>query len=160
MTATAEAKIEAAQSFPVEMSRLSQAEFARVQFVLNLPADYDYAELFNSDNWKAVARSGKLKMGDTIEVRKDDLSLWALLLVRESIEKHARIVVAEIFKKDFAPIAAAESNDEQFEIKHLGLQDQWAVFNRSTGRAMVKNLKSQDAARDYVNGLRPRKIGT
>lgn len=160
-TATAE-KIEAVAAAPklcpVTKDRFIEAQFGRNAYVLNLPSEYDYAELFRPENWKLISGGGKVHIGDTIEVRKDDLSLWALLLVRESIEKHARIVVAEIFKKDFAPIGQTEGTDEMFEIKFLGLQDHWAVYNKSTGRQLVKDLKSEDAARDYVNNMRPRKI--
>lgn len=160
-TATAE-KIETAveppKKFPVTKDRFIEARFARNDYVLNLPSDYPYAELLNPDNWKLIAGLGKVNIGDTIEVRKDDLSLWALLLVRESIEQHARIVVAELYKRDFAPIGQPEATDDQFEIKHLGLQDQFAVLLKSTGKVLVKNLKTEDDARRYVVNLRPRKI--
>jgi hypothetical protein len=143
----------------VEASRFTQAEFRRAQYVLNLPADFPYDDLFTPESWKNIARMGKLNMGDTIEVRKDDMSLWALLIVREAIPNHARIVVTEIFKKDLAAIVQEASDDEQFEIKHLGLQDQWAVLLRSTGRVLMKDMKSRDAAKNYIHSLRPQSIG-
>jgi hypothetical protein len=64
-----------------------------------------------------------------------------------------------IRKKDLAPIAQEAGDDEQFEIKHLGLHDQWAVLNKSTGRVLAKDLKNRDACKTYINSLRPQVIG-
>ena len=82
--------------------------------------------------------------------------LYAELLVVESISNHARIRVVELTKKEFAPIVRDESDDSQFEIKHFGLQDGWAVLNKTTQRVIVKSLKSKDDARAY---LRPHLVG-
>jgi len=164
MAAAAEAKIETPPALPkvnlLRADRFIEAEFRRNQYVYNLPADYPYADLFNPDNWKGLARLGKVNVGDTVEVRKDDMSLWALLLVVESISRHARLAVVEIFKKDLEPIKQDESEDDQFEIRHLGLQDGWAVLNKSTQRVIRKDMKSRDDARSYINGdLRPQMVG-
>jgi hypothetical protein len=75
------------------------------------------------------------------------------------IPNHARIVVTELFKKDLAPIVQEEGDDEQFEIKHLGLQDQWAVVLKSTQRVLMKDMKNRDACKTYINSLRPQSIG-
>jgi hypothetical protein len=165
MAATAEAKIEApalvSKADQIEPNRFIEAQYRRNEYVVNLPADYEYAKLFNPDNWKQIARGSKIiNIGDKIEVRKDDMSLWALLLVTESVALHARLVVAELFKKDLEPIKQDETQDDQFEIRHLGLQDGWAVINKSTQRVIRKDMKSRDDARAYINGdLRPQVVG-
>lgn len=160
MAATAEAKVEVPVVVSLDAGRFFQAEFKRTVHVLNLAVPYNYQDLFNPDVWKSIARKGNVGIGDLIEVRKDDMSLWAQLLVTESIANHARIKVVELLKKEFEPAKQDASEDDQFEIKHLGLQDGWAVFNRSSQRCIMKNLKSKDAARDYINtSLRPHLVG-
>jgi hypothetical protein len=160
MTAATEAKTEPTKLNQVEPDRFMEAQYKRNEYVINLPADYHYPDLFIPENWKAIARTGKVNVGDEITVRKDDLSLWAKLIVRECIPNHARVVVTELYKKDLQPIAQDVSDDEQFEIKHFGLQDGWGVVNKSTGKMIVKNLKSREAAKSYINAdLRPQMIG-
>jgi hypothetical protein len=164
-TATAEATAEvatevAAPARLVAPSRFFGADFKRNLHLYNLPSDANYADLFKPEAWRLIAQKGSVGIGDKIEVRRDDLSLYAELLVVESITNHGRIRVVELVKKEFAPIAQDESEDKQFEIKHLGLQDGWAVLNKTTGRIIQKDLKSKDAARSYINtDLRPQLIG-
>jgi hypothetical protein len=148
-TATAE-KIETPTIRLIDPARFIEAEYRRNQYVLNLPADFAYDDLFKNESWKRISSLGKVNIGDTIEVRRDDLSLWALLLVRESVTKHSRFVVVELIRKDLEPIKQDESDDAQFEVKHLGLQDGWAVLNKSTQRVMQKDFKDKDAARAYI----------
>lgn len=160
MAATAEAKTEAPALAQVIPARFFQAEFKRNVHVYNLPVDASYDDLFKPETWKQIAQRGAVGIGDKIEVRRDDMSLYAELLVVESITNHARIRVVEIVKKEFAPIAQDESDDTQFEIKHLGLQDGWAVLNKATQRVINKGMKSKEDARSYINSdLRPQMLG-
>lgn len=145
---------------PLDPSRLSQAEFARVVHVVNIPTDYPYEALFTPDAWKRIARADKLRLGDEIVVRSDDLTLWAKLLVIESVSVHANVKVRELI----APVKGAgitqdEGPDDKYEIRHLGVQDQWAVVHKPDGRTIVKNMKSRDACKDYINNLRPQPVG-
>lgn len=144
----------------VDPNRFVEAEYRRNQYVLNLPADFPYENLFDPASWKRIAGMGRIiNTGDEITVRKDDMSLWALLIVREAVANHARIVVTEIFRKDLPPIEQEAGADEQYEIRHLGLQDGWAVLLKSTQRVLAKDMKNRDACKTYINSLRPQVIG-
>lgn len=164
MAAAAEAKVETTEEPKANLirpDRFIEAQYRRNEYVVNLPADYPYEDLFKPGNWKQIARGAKIiNIGDEITVRKDDMSLWAKLLVVESVSRHARMAVVELFKKELAPIKQDETEDDQFEIRHLGLQDGWAVLNKSTGRIIRKDMKSRDDARSYINtDLRPQMVG-
>jgi hypothetical protein len=144
---------------PLDPARFGQAGHKRNEFVIFLPVDQPYEDLFQIDFWKSIARGDKVRPGDKIEVIRDDISLVAQLVVRESIGKHARIVVGEVSKTIFPRIVQDAGDDEQYEIKHLGMQDQWAVLLRSTQRVLAKDMKSRDEAKSYINSLRPQPIG-
>ena len=115
---------------------------ARGDYVIFLPVDQPYEDVFRLDFWKSIARADRVRAGDKIVVIKDDISLVAELVVRESIGKHARIVVGEVGKTVFLPVIQDAGDDEQYEIRHLGMQDQWAVLLRSTQRVLAKDIRA------------------
>lgn len=169
MSKPAEAIVEVPVTAPGEAPKIRQvapsrfqtgADYKRSTHIYNLPVDGSYNDLFQPEAWRLIAQRGSVGIGDLVEVRRDDMSLWAQLLVVESIQNHARIRVVELIKREFEPAAQDESEDKQFEIKHLGLQDGWAVLNKTTGRIIRKDMKDKDAARSFINSdLRPQLVG-
>jgi hypothetical protein len=134
--------------------RLVPAGQAAMQWTVTLASADQYPKMFEPSFWAGAG--DKLKIGDTLEIRDDLLTLYATAIVVVADQARAFVELRELFKKELAPATVDETIVEGFETKYEGLSKRWCVYRKQDGHCMRTQLPSKHDAMEYVRtDLRP-----
>jgi hypothetical protein len=140
------------------LGRFCQEGIARQQFTATVPSDTPYERLFTKQFWQAVA--SKIRIGDEITVRPDDLRWWAKLICVSADQARDFVEMQELYRKDLAPASATLEQVEGFTTRYEGLSDRWVVYRAQDNHRMQAGFESRAAALDHIKGdLKPKAIG-
>jgi hypothetical protein len=135
--------------------RMAPDGIASRRWTITLSSADQYAELFKGPEFFSGV-GDKLQIGDTIEVRDDLLTIYALLLVVVADQTRAYVEVRELFKKEVPPAVVDQEIIEGFETRYEGLSKRWCVYRKQDGHCMRTQLPSKHDAMEYIRSdLRP-----
>lgn len=127
--------------------RFKQADYVRTVHAIVPEDGTPYEALFEPSYWAHVAE--KMKPFDRVEVRAEDGSYYAELIVLASERLAAR--VAEIVKVDLE-VPEQEINSE-YKVKWKGPQHKWAVVRISDGETVHKGSDTPEQAQKALAEL-------
>jgi len=134
-------------------TRIKLAEFDRSTYAINPPAGSEFEEVLDPRYWAHLA--GQLRVGDVLEVKPDDMSWWALLLVTQVGLVQANVAVligpVQIDGADVAPDPELEDHVLRFAGGRmrwcvLRVSDREYVFSGGTRDEAVAWMESRAAA--------------
>jgi hypothetical protein len=96
--------------------------------------------------WGNVA--GRLRPLDRIEVM-DDAGAWLCVLLVRAVGP-AEAVVAELWRREFAPAAMLEQAPAAFEVRWVGHRNRWAVLRAADKSIVREGLQSREEAEEYI----------
>ena len=97
-----------------------------------------------------------MKIGDTLEIRDDLLTLYATALVVVAGHTHAEI--RELSKVTLAPANPDEEIRGEFSTSYEGLYRKWIVVRKTDGHIMREQLASKTDALNFISAdLKPLK---
>lgn len=128
-------------------ARFRAAEFWRNLWAVNPEHGTTLEDMLNEGYWAHVAT--KLRPWDKIEVRAEDGSFYAELLVRE-----AGRTWAKVFPITYVKMAADESKEEtvdsNYKIAWKGPQRKWEAIRIKDGSVLKSGLLDKSDAIKYV----------
>lgn len=125
------------------------AEFMKVNYCINPELGTMPQDLLKPSYWAHVAF--KLKPLDTIEVRAEDGSYYAELLVRDRGRAWAKVVFKPGYPLVFEDIVNVPTMDlDEYEIVWKGPQNKFRVMRKSDNHTMKEGFSDKEAARKWV----------
>jgi hypothetical protein len=122
---------------------------AKRSFTLTLQSAAEYDEIFKGPEFLAGV-GDKLQIGDTLEVRDDLLTLWALVLVVVSDQARGYTECREIFKKTLDPALVDEQTVEGFSVDWERLDRKWVVRRIQDQHVMRTGIGSRHEAMELI----------
>ena len=127
---------------------IKRAEHARTVWAVNVESAITMADLTRPDFWSHVAN--KFNAFDRLEIRPDDSSYWAELLVVACDRVWAKVLVLRHYQLTEAQKEdAAAAIDTGFEVKHRG-HLRWCVIRKSDSEPIKENFGSRREAQLYL----------
>lgn len=136
----------------MDASRLMLAEQARNAWVVTVEAALTRAQIAHPDFFAHIA--SKLRPYDRIEVRSDDGTYFAELLVLEAARNYARVHVltwTDLSTKDVAQSQGAKGDDKAYRVEYKGPHLKWCAIRNSDGGILYEKEESKVAAQARVN---------
>lgn len=134
------------------------AHFRGENLCATFPSNWTFEDVLKPDTWALVAP--RAPIGSIIEVRDDNLSWFALLLVVASgVNRDSFLELQTLFFKKLEP--AKSLNDERagYRSEYRGVIDKWCITRVVDGKDMALGLSSRDEARYQVMQLEGVPIG-
>lgn len=152
----AETKAEAPKRLPgspMTGERIKEQEFQRTVWVATALENTEPEDLLRTEYWAHV--SAQLKPWDRIEVRANDGSWLAELLVLETARNWSRVHILNAYKLTTTDMALTQSEIKgkyaEFRLEHMGPHDKWCVIRRSDNQKLHSGAENHDAARDWLD---------
>lgn len=143
--AVAEAKQETkAQPAPkkreiyIDPGRMQLSEFARQDWVANAPEGATPEDIKNPAFWMLMSQ--QMKPYDRVEVRADDGTWLAEVLVLEAERTYARVSVLNVFELDSQADTQVQTD---FEVFWRGPQHKWSVKRTSDNEVVKSGLSTR-----------------
>ena len=121
------------------------------------PADKAYADALKPSTWSLVAN--RVVPGTLIEVRDDNLSWFALLIVVAVTPSQNFVEVRELFHKEIQPAMSRGEERSGYKSEYRGVTDRWVVIRTSDGKIMCTGLATPEEARHQIGQLEAAPIG-
>lgn len=151
-----EAKAEAPKRLPgspMTGERIKEQEFQRTIWVATSLENTIPEDLLAPEYWAHV--SAMLKPWDRIEVRANDGSWLAELLVLESARNWARVHILNAYKLTTTDMAMTQAEIRgkyaDFRIEHMGPHEKWCVIRRSDNQKIHEGAENNDSARAWLD---------
>lgn len=129
-------------------ARFGQPGQFRADWCATIPNDIDWSAINSPDFWRLSTH--RIRIGDVIEVRRDDLTRWALFLCNFVEPSTGALNLVPLIEREFSPAEFSGDATGAFYPKHLGLTDGWGVIRAEDGHVMAKNIRSQQEARSRI----------
>jgi len=140
------------------LGRFFQEGIARREFTVNVTSDTEYARLFDKNFWASCAN--RVRIGDELVVRPDDLSWRARLICVSADPARDFIELQEVSRVNLAPPSATLEAVEGFSTQYEGMTDKWVVYRVSDNHRMQAGFETRAGALDHIKGdLKPKNIG-
>jgi hypothetical protein len=133
---------------PLRATRFNAPGAVRNEWVATLPSDTPWGAIHEPGFWRIIVQ--RLRIGDVIEIRSDDLTCWGLVLVAFVESSTGMITLSEIIHREFEKPIVTPDATGQFYPHYTGLQDGWAVIRSEDGATMAKGIRSQQEARSRI----------
>lgn len=127
-------------------TKLLFAEHAVVTFFHSPAVGVNIKDMLEPSYWAHVARD--LRPGHKIEVLAEDMSYWAMLMVRDVGRTEAKVVVLQEKKLD-AGVDLAKDVDDGLEIKWRGPSAKFSVVRKDGGDILRDGFQTRDAASQW-----------
>jgi hypothetical protein len=163
-TATAETLIEdtpppAPSAVPIlNAARFGQPGQFHADWCATVPSDTPWEAIHSPRFWRVVVH--RMRIGDLIEVRSDNLTKWGLFLVTFVEVSTGAINLAPIHEREFEAAQFTPDATAAYYPSYQGVVNGWCVKRAEDDKVMVANLRSQQEARsriasDYSNPVKP-----
>jgi hypothetical protein len=120
----------------------------RSDWLASVPPDTPWEAIHSPSFWRTTVH--RIRIGDMIEVRSDDLTKWGLFLVNFVEVSTAAISLVPIIEKDLPPAVFTGDATGAYFPRYAGVIDGWAVIRAEDGHVMEKSLRSQQEARALI----------
>jgi hypothetical protein len=133
----------------LEPARFKGAEYERTAYVCTVENHVTREDLTEPSYWSHVAP--KLRPWDKIEVRRDDGTYYAELIVLSSARTWAKVYVSAWHNLTSTDISQteAEGNDLEFDLKYMGPHRRFAIIRKSDGAVIKDSIQTRDEAEFY-----------
>lgn len=128
-------------------ARLAQGEYVRTVHVATAEQGTAEEDLINPAYWAHVA--SKMRPWDRIEVRSDDGTFYAELLVLDSSRTWARVKLLKFLPLTSADVSQTQADDE-YEIKFRGPVLRWSVVRRLDNAVIKEAMQNKDEAAAFL----------
>ncbi len=136
------------------VDRLSAGETQRRHWVLDVPSDTTKETIFNPKAWAGL--SSRIGDFDLVEIRSDNKSFWALLIVLRANPAALTVEVSELLWKEFKPIEGESVWSDGYYSARPGRLRTWEVVRIADNVVMNRDLPNLQAARHIItNDLKP-----
>lgn len=132
---------------PIEQlkaNRLSLPGFGWTTHEATVPGGTPLEHVLSSELWRRNAP--KLKRGDHIRWRNDNLTLLGEIVVVASDIATGKIELRELWTRDLAPASLAETVSGGYSVRDLGVHENFAIVRDIDGHVVEKNIPSHDEA--------------
>lgn len=131
---------------PMEPARIKEASFLTTHYVATASEGAEPEDLMNPAYWAHIAAT--LKPWDRIDVRANDGSWWAQLLVLEASRSWARVHCLGIHNLTTADVAQtlAEQMQLPYEVAYKGPHNKWSVIRRSDNQVVHDQEETSEGA--------------
>lgn len=116
------------------------ASFERQDWVANVPQDCTIEDIKRPDFWSLMA--ARLKPYDRIEVRADDGTWLAEVIVIGCDRTWAKVNVLNTYKLTGVEEAAKETGSLEFKFKGPGKK--WCIIRKSDGEILREGIQTKD----------------
>lgn len=129
---------------------IAPVEFKKTHYVANAELGVTPDDLLKPQFWAHV--SGKLKPLDTVEVRAEDGSFYAELLVRDKGRGFAKVVFLPGYPLMFSDIVDIPAMDVggEYEIVWKGPQNKFRVVRKTDNHTMKEGFTDKESGRKWV----------
>lgn len=121
--------------------RMKEAAYAYNSWSVVLDEGSNYGDVFRPEFWSHVAM--KFRVGDLIQVRNDQNTLYAELYIRDCGRLFAK--VEEIRKIEFE-VSEAVAEDSPYYVKWASMHHKWSVFRRSDRERVKDGFETREGA--------------
>lgn len=148
MSEAASKSTEAKRAIMILPTHMALAEYQRQDWVANAPEGVVPDDLKNPAFWALMA--DQFKPFDRIDVRADDGSWLAEVIVKQADRTYAHVQVLNVYKLD----ATEAVKDGEYEVEWKGPQKKWCVKRLSDDELIKVGCDTKIAANDWLNSQR------
>lgn len=137
---------------PLGMERCRLVEHEDPGFWVCLESGTPYEEVFRPSFWANVVREKQFRVGQTIKVRNDEMTVFAELIIIEVGENRNWCRVGECYRKSIEDLVRSrpvEAAQEEYVARHLGPIEKWSVVRKRDGSIVRGRFESQAAAEGF-----------
>ncbi len=120
----------------------------RQTWLATLPPETPWEAIHSPQFWRLIV--GKVRIGDQIEVRTDDLTRYGLFIVNFAEASTGAISLVSILEKQFDPAEFTGDATGAYVPRYLGVVDGWGVVRSEDQHVMAKNIRTQQEARSRI----------
>lgn len=128
----------------VHLNRFGTFERFNQRFAFNAEINTTLEEVLEPGVWASVAKL--LNPFDRIEVRSEDCTWLAELLVLEVGKQYARVKVLHYHRLDSESMPARPLPQDALEVAWKGPQNKWSVIRKADGVYLSKENATREAA--------------
>lgn len=150
-----ETKIEK-RAVQLNPARMTPAEFGRTVYVVTAEPETTKEDLLKPEYWAHVAN--KLRPWDRLEVRSDDGTFFAELLVLESSRVWARVHLLQHITLTSADVAQTQARNQDYEVRFRGPVLKWCAIRLSDAEPIKERMGSKEEAQAFLAAYRD-KVG-
>lgn len=133
----------------IRQHRMKLRDFGKNEWIVNAELGDTPEELLKPQYWANVAK--ELKSLDTIEVRAEDGSFYAKLLVRDSGRAYAKVVFLPGYPLVFKDITEVPEMDmDEYVIKWAGPEFKFRVLRKKDNEVLKFGFTNKEEARKWV----------
>jgi hypothetical protein len=148
MSEAASKVAEIKRTIMIQPSHMQLAEYERQDWVANAPEGVTPDDLKNPAFWALM--SSQFKPFDRIDVRADDGSWLAEVIVKQADRNYAHVQVLNVYKLD----ATEATKDSEYEVEWTGPQKKWCVKRLSDDELIKTGCDTKVAANDWLANQR------
>lgn len=127
-------------------TKLMFAEYAVVTHFHSPKMGVTMEDMQNPSYWAHVARD--LRPGHKIEVLAEDMSYWAMLIVRDVGRVEASVAPLQVVDLD-GGAELAKDGDDGLEVKWRGPHAKFSVIRKDGGDILKDGFQTKDAAAQW-----------
>lgn len=138
-----------------KLSRFQGAEYARMNYVYTVEAGTPYDELFEPSFWAHVASEKQIRPFDIFEIRPDEGTYFAELLVVEAERNFVRVLEIRYVDLTKAKKSAPINADNGFVVQWAGPHDKFRVVRPAkkpgeSNAVMKAGFADKDSAQAWL----------
>ena len=131
----------------INEARFRAAEFWRNLFAVNPEYGTTIEDMLKEGYWAHVA--AKLRPWDKIEVRAEDGSFYAELMVRDAGRNWAKVVLLSLVKFEAVPDQELVI-DQNFKVKWMGPHRKWAAIRMKDNMVLKDGMLDKPSVLKYI----------
>jgi len=129
-------------------SRFGQPGQFHADWCATIPTDVPWEAINSPRFWRVVVQ--RIRIGDLVEVRSDDLTRWGLFLCNFVEVSTGAINLVPLIEREFKAAEFMPDATGAYVPRYLGVVDGWAVIRSEDEVVMAKNIRSQQEARSRI----------
>lgn len=145
MNVAAQSNVVTLPRYRVKEAQVQRFEFENTVWSVSVDTGVPFDEILKPEFWANVVNPKNMKIGDKLDVRPNDASWWALLLVRDCGSVWAKVGVIQ--KVDFdVQTSSGDDSVPGFHVEWQGLGNKHVVIRDKDNVVVAKGFKTKPEA--------------